>query len=82
MLFGQGNRQRQAPIIRCACPPTHGWLGTTAVASRATVMQPETVDGLIALEGEGAILGMDFLRSLDKWLVVGKNVSLIDDALF
>ena len=61
------------PLIAGIAPPV---LPTTA-----TVMR-ETVAGMIALEGDRAILGMDFLRSLDKWLVVGRNVSLIDDALF
>jgi predicted aspartyl protease len=48
--------------------------------SRAQVRQtsPESIEGLIVLGGDGALLGMEFLRSLDKWLVVGKGVFLID----
>jgi hypothetical protein len=30
------------------------------------------------LGGSGAILGMEFLRLLDKWLIVGKVVALLD----
>jgi hypothetical protein len=41
-------------------------------------MQPESIEGTIVLGGSGAILGMEFLRSLEKWLIVGKVVALLD----
>jgi|ERR1022692_662635 predicted aspartyl protease len=41
---------------------------------------PESVEGLIVLGGDGALLGMEFLRSLDKWLLVGKSVFLLDSS--
>jgi hypothetical protein len=40
----------------------------------------QSVEGLIVLGGDGALLGMDFLRGLDKWLLVGRSVFLIDDS--
>jgi hypothetical protein len=43
------------------------------------IMLPESVEGTIVLGGNGAILGMEFLRSLDKWLVVGRTVALLDN---
>jgi predicted aspartyl protease len=46
-----------------------------------TIMQPEAVEGIIVLGGKGAILGMEFLRTLDKLLVVGKIVALLDNAV-
>jgi hypothetical protein len=46
--------------------------------TQAQPAAPETVEGFIVLGGEGALLGMEFLRSLDKWLLVGKAVFLID----
>jgi len=59
-------------------PPTV----TTSVPSAAvTSAESETVEGIIVLGGNGAILGMEFLRSLDKLLVVGKIVALVDDSL-
>ena len=42
--------------------------------------EPAAVEGRIVLRGEEALLGMDFIRSLDRWLVVGKSVLLVDDA--
>jgi|HubBroStandDraft_1064217.scaffolds.fasta_scaffold222910_1 hypothetical protein len=46
--------------------------------AQARPTAPETVEGFIVLGGDGALLGMEFLRSLDKWLLVGKGVFLID----
>lgn len=79
--LARGTVSVEPPSVAPALPFMAG-CAPPVLPAGATVMQPETVDGLIALEGDGAILGMDFLRSLNKWLVVGKNVSLIDDALF
>jgi hypothetical protein len=36
---------------------------------------------VFALAGDGALLGMEFLRSMDRLLVVGKVVALIDHAM-
>lgn len=44
----------------------------------ATLHEPETVEGIILLAGEDTLIGMEFLRSLDKLLVVGKMVALVD----
>src|SRR5450432_2257668 len=51
--------------------------GTVSVASPV----PESRDGVFALAGDGALLGMEFLRSMDRLLVVGKVVALIDHAM-
>jgi len=45
-----------------------------------TPRESPAVEGRIVLGGEEALLGMDFIRSLDRWLVVGKSVLLVDDA--
>jgi hypothetical protein len=45
-------------------------------------IEPETVEGLIVLGGTGPILGMEFLRSLNKLLAVGVLVALIDNPPF
>jgi hypothetical protein len=47
-----------------------------------TMLLPETIEGIIVLGGNGAILGMEFLRTLDKLLVVGPMVALIDNSFF
>jgi hypothetical protein len=41
-------------------------------------MEAESIEGTIVLGGNGAILGMEFIRSLDKLLVAGKIVVLLD----
>jgi hypothetical protein len=43
---------------------------------------PETVEGVIVLGGSRPILGMEFLRSLNKLLAVGVLVALIDNPPF
>ena len=45
------------------------------------ILEEESVEGIIVLSGGGALLGMEFLRSLDKLLVVGKIVVLISHAM-
>ncbi len=43
------------------------------------VMQPESVTGVVVLGGEDALVGMEFIRGLKKWLVVGSVVLLLDE---
>jgi len=61
-----------APVISAtsATPPLP--------APPAEAPQPETVDGIIVLGGDGALLGMEFIRSLDKLLLAGNVVMLVD----
>jgi hypothetical protein len=40
--------------------------------------QPETIDGIVVMCGNGALVGMELLRLLDKFLLVGPIVMLID----
>jgi predicted aspartyl protease len=40
----------------------------------------ETTHGAIVLGGDDALLGMEFIRSLDKLLIVGKIVALLDQS--
>jgi hypothetical protein len=42
--------------------------------------QPESAEGIIVLAGTGALLGMEFLRALNKLLLVGSVVVLVDQA--
>lgn len=58
-------------------------------AGKVTVLHPESappewvtesVEGAIVLGGGGALLGMEFIRKLDKLLLVGQGVMLIDNA--
>jgi hypothetical protein len=44
-------------------------------------LQPETYNGIVVLCGNGAIVGMTFLRKLDKYLIIGDIVTLIDTSL-
>jgi len=41
---------------------------------------PESAEGVIVLAGDSPLLGMEFIRSLNKLLVVGRFVVLIDEA--
>jgi hypothetical protein len=50
--------------------------------NRAVALEQETVKGTIVLGGDGALLGMEFMRSLDKLLLVGKVVILADYSTF
>ena len=42
---------------------------------------PESAEGAIVLAGKHPLLGMEFLRALNKLLVIGKVVALIDESL-
>ena len=41
----------------------------------------ETVRGAVVLGGDDALLGMEFIRGLDKLLIVGKIVALINQTI-
>jgi predicted aspartyl protease len=43
-------------------------------------VQVESVTGVVVLGGDGALVGMEFIRSLKKWLAVGSVVLLLDEA--
>jgi hypothetical protein len=47
-----------------------------------TVMQPETIEGVVVLGGDDPLVGMEFIRGLKKWLLVGSAVILVDDHIF
>lgn len=42
------------------------------------VIEDETVEGIIVLAGDDPLIGMEFMRSLDKSLLIGKVVMLVD----
>ncbi len=42
-------------------------------------LQPESVTGVVVLGGDGALVGMEFIRGLKKWLLVGSVVLLLDE---
>jgi predicted aspartyl protease len=42
------------------------------------VMKSEAVKGVIVIGGDSALIGMEFLRGLKKWLLVGRTVALVD----
>jgi len=43
-------------------------------------MQSEAVDGAVVLSGDCALVGMEFIGRLDKYLIVGKAfVALMDE---
>ena len=50
-------------------------------APPAEALPQETVNGIVVLGGDGALLGMEFIRSLDKLLLVGNVVMLVDNSM-
>jgi len=46
-------------------------------SGESSIMEPVT--GVVVLGGDGALLGMEFIRSLKKWLFVGSAVMLADE---
>jgi predicted aspartyl protease len=52
-----------------------------AAVPPATPLKQESASGTVVLGGDGALLGMEFLRTLDKLLLVGKVVMLVDNSL-
>jgi hypothetical protein len=68
-----------ATITVGASPPTN----TTAmpaplVAAAQMLVQPEIVTGVVVMCGDGALVGMEFIRALKKLLMVGEFVMLVD----
>ncbi len=60
-------------------PPSNAVGHGAAAKPEHTPWESPAVEGRIVLGGEEALLGVDFIRSLDRWLVVGKLVLLVDD---
>jgi predicted aspartyl protease len=58
-----------------SCFLAEGTVGIQA-ASHPPVLEPVT--GVVVLAGEDALLGMEFVRGLQKWLVIGSAVMLAD----
>ncbi|MGA2212171.1 MAG: hypothetical protein ABSH31_02755 [Bryobacteraceae bacterium] len=52
---------------------------TPPPANPAPIVQPESVTGVVVLAGDDALVGMEFIRALKKWLLVGSAVLLIDN---
>jgi hypothetical protein len=56
-------------------------LPDTTTPPPAGLLDEESVEGIIVLAGSGALLGMEFLRSLDKLFIVGNVVLLVSHSL-
>jgi hypothetical protein len=55
------------------------WTPSAAMTeSGLFVVQQESVEGAIVLAGNSPLLGMEFIRELDRLLLVGEIVALID----
>ena len=50
--------------------------------SSTSVLTPETIEGMVVMCGNGALVGMELLRNLDKYLLVGPVVALLDVSSF
>lgn len=51
-----------------------------AATQNPAFMQSEAVDGAVVLSGDCALVGMEFIGRLDKYLIVGKAfVALMDE---
>lgn len=63
-------------------PPTVSPIPPSSTLGPPTLagLQPESVQGTIVLGGDSALLGMEFIRGLDKLLLVGKVVILVDNS--
>ncbi len=48
-------------------------------APSSTIVQPESLTGVVVLGGDDTLIGMEFVRALKKWLLVGSVVMLVDD---
>lgn len=44
-----------------------------------SLFEPESVTGVVVLGGDDALVGMEFIRGLKKWLLVGSAVVLLDE---
>lgn len=45
------------------------------------LLREESIEGVFVLGGDTVLLGMEFLRGLDKLLILGKVVALVDNSL-
>jgi predicted aspartyl protease len=54
-------------------------IGAPLAFAASSVMQLESVTGVVVLGGDDALVGMEFIRGLKKWLMVGSAVLLIDE---
>src|ERR1700733_13949151 len=51
---------------------------TIAPANPISDMESEIITGVIVIGGDDPLIGMEFIRGLKKWLLVGSVVALID----
>jgi hypothetical protein len=63
-------------------PPSQSSGGSAPPGPLAITLQEESILGVVTLGGDEPIVGMEFLRALDKWLLVGRTVALFDHASF
>jgi predicted aspartyl protease len=70
----------EVSIMPQSSTPQFGPSTSAPLPGTGTLPQHESVRGTIVLGGDGVLLGMEFMRSLDKFLLVGKVVLLADNA--
>jgi hypothetical protein len=51
---------------------------TALVTNPASATQTERVSGVVVIGGDDPLLGMEFIRVLKKWLLIGSTVALVD----
>jgi hypothetical protein len=78
-FLAQGTVTVLAPTVVPATAATG--IASSLPTPPSEAIQPETVDGIIVLGGDGALLRMEFIRSLDKLLLVGSVVMLVDNSM-
>jgi predicted aspartyl protease len=60
-------------------PPSHSPSVSSSVSAPAeTTTESEIVTGVVVLGGDDVLVGMEFIRRLKKWLLVGSIVVLLD----
>ena len=64
------------------CFGARGCFGRTCPRLGGSVSGEEKAQGAIVLGGDNTVVGMDFLRRLNKLLVTGKIVALLDHEIF
>gem|GEM_PF-1403425 len=63
-------------------PPSRIIANAEMLPDHATMLkgiQHENITGVVVLGGDDALVGMEFIKGLKKWLLVGSVVLLIDD---
>jgi hypothetical protein len=82
-LYGTGdyNLADGSPISWFLAEGTVEIRPPSPTADRDPTIQPETeiATGAVVLGGDDALLGMEFIKALKKWLLVGSVVMLIDE---